>query len=52
MARSDQSSFKAFMNSQDHEAWKKQYKAEMKAKRYTVGEWDSKKGVRKKPLKK
>ncbi len=52
MARSDKTSFKAFMNSQDHEAWKKQYDAEMKAKRYTVGEWDSKKGVRKKPIRK
>lgn len=45
------SEFNAFMNSQDHAAWKKDYDARMKAKRYTVGSWDSKKGVRKPPIK-
>ncbi len=49
--RSSGAEFNAYMNAQDHAAWKKDYDARMKAKRYTVGSWDSKKGVRKPPIK-
>ncbi len=44
--RSSGSEFNAFMNSQDHAAWKKDYDARMKAKRYSSGQYDPKKGER------
>lgn len=45
-ARSSGSEFNAFMNSQDHAAWKKDYDARMKAKRYTVGKYNPETGER------
>lgn len=46
MARSDKTTFAAFMNSQDHAAWKKEYDAMESRKKRKSGKYNPATGTR------